>query len=321
MNTTFVLGAGFSVYASDPSMPLAGELRKKILTFVEFDRHSSYSAFLEPGNGGFREGQFYAGLEEMDRAGGPHQFEELFAQLRRQHVTPDYVGPAYVTERVLRIGCARLFWCLHGLNPFPEWCYRNFASWLARSRGRNTVVSFNWDVVIETALTEEHVSWGYSLRDPVAVPILKPHGSINWNRYLRENLKNESGLWRPVAPDSGLSYPTEPPLKNPDQQGISPDLAYMLFPGDPDLPEQDKDLQRIWREVETALAGTEKVIFIGYSLPDYDSFSSMFFAKHVSGEVEVYNPSPVDQQKYRNLFGSRIVKEGGNFSLCPYAKG
>jgi hypothetical protein len=111
------------------------------------------------------------------------------------------------------------------------------------------------------------------------------------------------------------------PLKNPDQQGISPDLAYMLFPGDPDLPEQDKDLQRIWREVETALAGADKVIFIGYSLPDYDSFSSMFFGKHISGEVEVYNPSPVDQQKYKNLFGSRIVKEGGEFSLCPYAKG
>ncbi len=109
-----------------------------------------------------------------------------------------------------------------------------------------------------------------------------------------------------------LPYPMETPLKNPDQQGISPDLAYMLFPGDPDLPEQDKDLQRIWRE-ETALTGADKVIFIGYSLPDYDSFSSMFFGKHISGEV--YNPSPVDQQKYKNLFGSRIVKEGGN-SRC-----
>jgi hypothetical protein len=36
----------------------------------------------------------------------------------------------------------------------------------------------------------------------------------------------------------------------------------MLFPGDPDLPEPGEDLRRIWRDVETALAVSDKVVFI-----------------------------------------------------------
>jgi len=189
------------------------------------------------------------------------------------------------------------------------------------SRGRNTIVSFNWDVVAETALTEAGVPWSYSLSAPATIAVLKPHGSINWNRYLRENLRNESGLWRPIGFGSRLSYPAETPLKNPDQQGISPDLNYMLFPGDPDLPEQDEDLRRIWSDIESTLAASDKVVFVGYSLPDYDAFASRFMSNYVSGEVEVYNPSSQDQQKYRSLFGRLIVREGREFSSCPYAQG
>lgn len=322
MNTTFVLGAGFSVDASDPRMPLARELRERVLGFIKFDRHSSYSALLDQSYE-YHQGQFYAGLEQID-ANGALQFEELFIQLRRQGITSKSQGPAYVAEWVLRIGCARLLWCIHGLNPFPEWHYRNLASWMRReiesSRNRTAVVSFNWDVVVETALTNANIPWSYSLSVQAMVPVLKPHGSINWNRYLRENLRNDTDLWRPIGSRSGFSYPAETPLQNPDQQGISPDLRFMLFPGDPELPEQDKDIQRIWGDVETVLAESSKVIFIGYSLPDYDSFASSFLRKHISGEVEVYNPSTEDQKKYKNLFGGQIVKDGKAFSSCPYAR-
>jgi hypothetical protein len=85
VNTTFVIGAGFSI---DAGFPLVRELRGRLLAFVEFDRHSSYGVFLEPGNGGFSEGQFYAGLKQADPAGNL-QFEELFAQLKRQKMMAD----------------------------------------------------------------------------------------------------------------------------------------------------------------------------------------------------------------------------------------
>ncbi|MGD0222680.1 MAG: hypothetical protein ABSF71_10105 [Terriglobia bacterium] len=316
-NTTFVLGAGFSVDATDPQMPLARELRERVLRFIEFERHSSYAPHLDK-SWEYPQGQFRAGLQQID-PDGHLQFEELFTEFRRQGVTSDSEGPAYVAEWVLRIGCARLFWCLHGLNPFPEWCYKNFASRLAQPGSRNTVISFNWDIVAETALVESRIPWSYSLYDPAIVPILKPHGSINWNSYLRRGFQNDSGLWRPIGPGSGLSYPAVTPLENPFQQGINPDLVYALFPGDPDLPEHDEDLKRIWEEAKIALQGSDRVVFIGYSLPDYDPFASTFFHEHVSSEVEVYNPSEADRQKYKQLFGGRIVQEGGRFSSSPYA--
>lgn len=320
-NTTFVLGAGFS---ADAGFPLLRDLRERVLSFIEFDRHPSYRVFLEPGNGGFDEGQFYAGLKELDPTGGL-QFEELITRLRTQLGTPNYAGPGYITQRVLRIGCSRLFWCIHGLNPFPESSYRNFGSWLIREaatfRDRNTLVSFHWDLVAETALTEAGIYWTYSSSVRSDVSVLKPHGSINWSGYLRENLRNDSGLWEPIGSGSRLSYMAKSPLKNPDQQRINPDLDYVLFPGDPELPQQDEDLGRIWRDIETALSDSDRVVFIGYSLPDYDSFAADFFRSHVGRKVEVYNPSDQDRQKYRNLFGDRVVREEGTFSSCPYAKG
>jgi hypothetical protein len=214
-----------------------------------------------------------------------------------------------------------MFWCLHGLNPFPESCYRNFASWLGRAGGSNTIASFNWDVVAATALTGGGVSWSYSLSQPATVAVLKPHGSINWNGYLRRNFRNDSGLWQPIGPGNRLSYPAETPLKNPDQQEINPDLRYALFPGDPDLPEQDEDLGLIWRDVETALAASDKVVFIGYSLPGYDCFAREFFRERTARkQIEVYNPSGVILQKYKTLFGADVRLHKDGFASGHYAR-
>jgi len=316
MNITFVLGAGFSV---DAGFPLMRDLRGKVLRFMEYDRHSSYRTHLDPIYE-YPEGQFYAGLKEADPR-GELQFEEVFSRLRNRVGEPSYDGPACVTEWVLRIGCARMLWCLHGLNPFSEPDYRKFASWLGHAGARTTIVSFNWDVVIETALTEAGISWSYSLSQPAVVAVLKPHGSINWNGYLRKDFRNESGFWRPIGPGSRLSCPCETPLKNPGQQEINPDLRFALFPGDPDLPEQDEDLERIWKDVELALADSGKVVFIGYSMPDYDSFAREFFRKHTARkEVEVYNPSDVDLQKYKRLSAAALRLHQEGFASCPYAR-
>jgi hypothetical protein len=282
-NTTFVLGAGFSVDATDPKMLLARELKERVLGFIQFDRHSSYAPLLET-SFEYPQGQFWAGLEQVD-PDSRLQFEELFTELRRQGVTSTSEGPASVAEEVLRIGCARLFWCLHGLNPFPEWCYRNFAAWLAQPGRRNTVVSFNWDVVVEAALTESDISWRYSLSEAATLPILKTHGSINCNRYLREGLRSDLGLWRPIGSGSRLSYPPNTPLQNPDQQGVNPDLIYALFPGDPDLPEQDEDLGRIWDEVKPCSRSLTGLSSSGTLCLTNDSFASAFFDKYIIGRV------------------------------------
>jgi len=298
------------------------DLRQRVLEFIRFDRHSSYAALLDPCRE-YPRGKFYTRLADLDGA-GEFQFEELLIRLAAEGFAADSQLRDYAAF-TLRIGCARLFWCIHGLSPLPEWGYRNFASWLGRrvsSGERSTIVSFNWDLVSEVALAEAGISWSYSFSMPSQVTILKPHGSINWNGYLRERRTNESGLWHPIGGGSRLSYMETRPLVNPDQQVANPDLVYALFPGDPDLPSRDEDLHLIWQDVGAALRESDRVVFIGYSLPGYDSLASHFFEQNTQGKhVEVWNPCAADQEKYRNLFGSRITHAGGPFSSSPYARG
>lgn len=316
MNTTFILGAGFSVEAG---FPLVRDLKGRCLRFIEFDRHPVYAQFLNPGNGGFAEGQFQAGLKEID-PDGKLAFEELLWELKNRVRDREYDGPCVQAEWTLRIGCSRLLWCIHGLNPFAGSCYRNFANWLGHSGAQNYIVSFNWDVLVETALQQTGLTWSYCLPSP-GIAVLKPHGSINWNGYLRESAHNDFGLWTPIAQGSKLSYPSQIPLFNPGQQEVNPDFRYVLFPGDPDLPEADPDLKLIWKDIEQAVANSERIIFIGYSLPDYDSFASEFFKERTQGKnIEVYNPSSSDQQKYVRLFGGRLTHQDATFSSSPFAQ-
>jgi hypothetical protein len=92
----------------------------------------------------------------------------------------------------------------------------------------------------------------------------------------------------------------------------------MIFPYD---SERDPDLRLIWQEVEETLSEAEKVVFIGYSLPEYDPWAVNVFRAQIGGEVEVYNPSDQDRKKYRDLFGARIVREDVTFASSPYASG
>jgi hypothetical protein len=50
-------------------------------------------------------------------------------------------------------------------------------------------------------------------------------------------------------------------------------------------------LRAYWNDVRAAIHSSEAVVFIGYSLPAYDSWSCCFFMEvRASKPVEVYNP-------------------------------
>ena len=58
--------------------------------------------------------------------------------------------------------------------------------------------------------------------------------------------------WKPIARGNKLSYDASQPLSNPDKHETNSSLRHMLFPGDPELPDDDPDLRQIWSETETA---------------------------------------------------------------------
>lgn len=316
ISRTFVLGAGFSAGAG---FPLVRNLKEQVIQHAQ-SLHRCKPWF-EPGNGGFERGQFYAGLEMVDQ-NGSLQFEEILIALANHLKGADEWDPSHRTFDALRDSCGQLLWKKQqSIEKVPE-CYENFARyWIGTHRfpGRvSAIVSFNWDLLIERALADSHLPWTYS-NTHSAISILKPHGSINWNDYLTRGLKTEYSGWRPIGPDSKLSYDASNPLSNPDRDDINPNLRYMIFPGDPESDEVDAE--RIWHWVSKAISEREGIVFVGYSLPEYDGFSLDFFERlSVGKEIEVYNPSKEHLEKFRRLFGPRATLELLKFEDSKYAK-
>jgi hypothetical protein len=316
LKTAFVLGAGFSV---EEQYPLVRSMKEQVLHFLEAERHSAYWTFMKPGNGGYDRGQFYAGLDIVDPE-KDLQFEELLIALASRVKKKIFADPCHITAKVLRIGAARLLWTVHNFIWEVTTSYKNFAAWLGMNELRHGVISFNWDLQAELLLTQASVPWSYSTGS-AGVPIIKPHGSITWSGHLRKRFVPEYTHWQSIGLGSNLSFDSKEPLSNPFKQGFNLDLNYMIFPGDPDLPKTDPDVALLWRDAASVIENAECVVFIGYSIPDYDSYAVRFFKEALQGKkVVAVNPSSDHLQRFRGLFGDAVELRQEKFKECPYGR-
>ncbi len=229
-NTLFILGAGFSRFAG---MPLVQHLRADVFEWLKRNGASDphVAVHLGPLSNWpeFPEGKFKAGLLRVD-ATGNLGFEELMIELLK---SAGAYPVSVQTYNVLRYACMKLLWERQAaLGSLPT-AYVHFAKQVRHSSG---VVSFNWDLVCERALEDTGAPWGYSaLAAPV--PVIKPHGSLNWVNHLQQvdrgiRIVNPSGMV-PIAPNSTLSFdrsrPFEDPLLEYDDWKM---LRSITFPGD-----------------------------------------------------------------------------------------
>jgi hypothetical protein len=314
MTKTFILGAGFS---ADHQFPLTWDLKERVIHFIEAERHSSYRSFIEPRER-FPKSLFYEGLHhlEKDKSLG---FEELLIAVAENKKQQKKCGPCSIVGKVMRIGAARLLWCMTYFIWQVEVAYANFATRL-RENGWN-VITFNWDILVEKALTEVGASWAYSTSAASGtVAVIKPHGSINWSSFAQNaNLSADYQDWKPIALGSTLSFDSAQPLANPDMQEINPNLRYCLFPGDPDHPEFHADLDRLWSEAESLLAQSDSVVFVGYSLPAYDGFARDLLRRACARKaIEVYDPSQTTLDKFASEFSGASLHLL-RFGSSPYA--
>ena len=314
--TTFILGAGFS---AEQQFPLVRGLTGRVIHFLEAEQHSSYKGFLRDTQG-LGHAQFYEGLHHLHRE-RQLGFEELLIGLPRHLAMAPQEDPCHVTSEVLRIGVARLLWCITSFIWRVESCYQHFAQRLISAKGTWRVVTFNWDILVEQAIEQSGGAWAYSIAaSGSAVPIIKPHGSINWSSHLQNpNLTPIYPDWAPVGPGSKLSFDRAHPLSNQDQQEINSDLRYCLYPGDPDLPTTNPDLRLLWSDVTAAIKQSERVVFIGYSLPAYDSFAGNLFRELCAAKiVDVYDPSAETRKRFEDALPHACCYDT-KFNATPYA--
>ena len=313
-DTTFVLGAGFSVAAG---FPLVRVLRERVIEFLDRKRGEPWTLCLEPEFHGYTRGEFQTGLTRVD-PGGRLGFEELLIELSRQLAESERGDPCAATDRLLRKGCASLLWSIQDSDGLVLPCYKNFATRL-RDSGGSAVITFNWDVLVEKALSEIDARWSYDLsaRD---VSVIKPHGSINWNGYRREELQPYYQGWQQLGDGSQLCYDRNKPFADPFPQDVNADLRYVIYPGDPELPNEDIDVAWLWKRAADAIKRSASIVFIGYSLPEYDSYAREFLLENARGKrLQAYTPSNADLDRYKQLFGDSIELRKQKFEDCEYA--
>lgn len=314
----FVLGAGFSAYAG---YPLMRGLRNAVLEHMRNDPDGRYFCCER-----WRD-EFSAGLQAADLAlpkvgkNPEYCFEELLLHLREARAADP---AAMTTDRILRCATGRYLWGRNSYAMKEE--YRNFVSHAKRAIG---LISFNWDILLESALWQAGTPWGYKLCN-APLPVIKPHGSINWSSHIYRGTSGDS-MWHNLFPGSGLCW--IPPRSSDDKSTVpdsafqdpfpgwsNSDLNYMLFPGDPDSPEGTagdaisekavSDRRALWEHACLLIGKSDEVVFLGYSLPGYDSYALKRLKNACKGKrVVIVNPCSHDAEEIKRNLGSDIEVE------------
>ncbi|MBL7147605.1 MAG: hypothetical protein ISS82_02160 [Nanoarchaeota archaeon] len=182
----------------------------------------------------------------------------------------------------------------------------NYNLFKSRLRGDSTVITFNWDILLDNHLTanileegintEVHLEIDYGgdffelYKDEVnnrfnyrdvkrkGIKLLKLHGSFNWlfckdnircmHRFFVNGNKVQFELFK------GKTY-TCPACNKVN-------LLPLIVPPSFEKNEQMWPLSDIWQEAENELINCEKIVIIGYSFPNNDVHSKLFLQSCIS---------------------------------------
>lgn len=264
-HVVYVLGAGASYDAGGP------------LIRDFFSRSRANDAKIYPRR--FDNSSRYLTIEALYHswAGNEYQpnMEKFFQQVSLNKITGEkFVDPRTqvkldpeTVERYLTWYIASYIRHSVAAQRMPRY-YSDFAQSMEKRGKRYSVITFNYDMVLENAIIRElgSVDYGFGpirglkdFTDPDAVKVIKLHGSLNWLRCpLCGNLEISK---QPVAHVfrrevcgsrcNGLKEPViVPPVQNKEEY---------LGPRN-----------EVWSNARRTLSKADRLIVIGYSLPDFD---------------------------------------------------
>lgn len=254
-NRVFLLGAGASKAFG---LPLTNELLQTVLPALKTKslrkRTTDFVKYLYPYfHSSWRN---YPNLEELlslmdvyvefsSKVKSSHKFEpDEVEELKKDLLTATTVTLSEKSESI-KIRNTQFFHLAKLLKP------------------GDAVVTFNWDLLVEKALTELGLDWNYELKNG-KVALLKPHGSIDWFDGDTSNIKRS--LTSPVIDDVGelrvFRKFRMPRVGSPITPIIVPPLVKRKW--------KHVEFDRIWRSTWRALRTADDIHIIGFSLPPED---------------------------------------------------
>jgi len=211
-----------------------------------------------------------------------------------------------------------------------------------------TIISFNWDVLLELALLKARKPFCYLPADAADshTLLLKPHGSINWFALLdRELLAIDTTsnvkvigcdlryyllfLKDPLGPvEMGLSSPFAKSAISKVPAIVPPSSAKLLDVGGEthdDFVDHGhyEALCEVWKQFYERVTVAEELIVVGYSLPGTDAASievlKAFFDHSRRQRVSIIDKDPNILDRYRNIVHSEAMLVGEDFGRFDWA--
>jgi hypothetical protein len=207
--------------------------------------------------------------------------------------------------------------------------------WADGVNSEDSVVTFNYDTLVERALSEVGTDWnhGFSDRD-VGVPVYKLHGSIDWivahrcdpsskldllfdkdnaNRSDQDtgHVEDDCRLWRCRTRNQLREWVSERDLQSipkgaiPRTVGIAGLGAYKQL-------HQIPGLGVVWTRGMRAVYEADHIVVVGFSMSDFDAMAQLQFAevaraRQVEGhplKVTVIDPyaNDLSRQRFHRVF-------------------
>jgi len=198
--------------------------------------------------------------------------------------------------------------------------YYDFALSLKKRGMRYSIVTFNYDLAFEKAIIRELGGVQYELSAekikkihnyPKGIPFIKLHGSLNWLRCPecdRFEVYDESKAHifnrkRCLSRCEGLKEP-------------------VIVPPVPNKEEYLGNNNPLWHNATEYLSDADKVIIIGYSLPQLDTAAIELFRHAIrSGtQLKFINPVFEDAEAAANRIGRRTHFQGTNLDFKNFVQ-
>lgn len=168
-----------------------------------------------------------------------------------------------------------------------------------RTRGNNIVyVTFNYDLLLETALSLEGMPYTYTLdQTQRRIVVLKPHGSVNW--FVKHEGKVPRGYMKWIHLGTNIAVcETLDPRQLKFSKTKWKDAA--IIAPTPNKQIEIEELKRIWTSFSSSITAAAKLTIIGYSLPSADRLARLVLhragPRHSrSKKIFIVNPDDVEQ--------------------------
>ena len=305
-NVVWVLGAGFSKSLGGPLLAdLLSETHRRRLTeeyatvlvegghkpagpgpekpklFASTEAEALYRLFSH----GINAGMWHDAEQFLDYVDSQTRHETLrgdFGTLLQEALRSTKIRTAplhserlnHVAKRIIAAQCCVFL----KRNPTSLERWQPYIRWISKLRHTDTIVSFNYDRVVETAANSPeaqksgaagiHVltfdtsdNWDIELSDCKIAdrPVLtKLHGSVDWKRDPTKQ------------PPGRIPYRTSKQLDFAVSADPNHELA-ICTPGGSKQDKTDSDLKALWEYAKNKLKEAHAIVFLGYSFPRSDA--------------------------------------------------